>query len=148
MPNFKKHIIIIDDSTYKRNEIKDYIRDINPNATFHEYKSYAGAMLNIRKPPVINLIHEQPENCIIFLDMMFPTYDNEAIKADAGLWTLMELERLAFHVDTVMISSDEISDLSDLQSEYDFVKGHIQFNASIYQKEAFKTAITLPDKKL
>lgn len=148
MANYKNIIIIIDDSDFKREDIKNYIKDINPQAEIHEFKSYGGAMYGMRNnAKLYNILTEQPENCIIFLDMMFPAYDNGMIERDMGLQTLSELNRIDMKIDTFLISSDDIDEFDKITKDFTFVKGHIKVNLVYYMKDNFKAAITKPDIK-
>lgn len=148
MPNYKNRIIIIDDSEFKQKDIKGYIKDINPNAEIHSFANFRNAMYTMIHTPLYNKISNQPQNCILFLDMMFPFNERQPIERDAGISVLNEMTRVNMNIDTIMISSDDdIMEKYNITEQYPFVKGHIVYNPTRYQKSDFETAITLPDKK-
>lgn len=146
MSNLKSNIIIIDDSEFKRNDIKEYIKKINPDAKIIEFDNYTDAMRNITMTETYKNIQTNPESYILFLDMMFPVHPHAAIKRDTGIYVLTELNRKNIAIKTVLISSDPREDLSDLQTKYPFLSGQIVHNPSVYHLKEYTQAMQIDPK--
>lgn len=117
--------IIVDDSEYKVNSMKDSIKELFVNAEIISF-NYGNAALK-------HLINEETfeEPTYLILDMNFPSISDSRIKADNGLMFMHKLSRREIDkkIQTIIFSSDKV----DLErfTEFDNVLGSIRHDSSV-----------------
>lgn len=130
--------IILDDSDYKRERIKDYIENIMPMSNIVEYECARDMLVHLREFRFSDDKDEICKNTMLFLDWNFPFYKGEVPEIAQGNVVLSELKRMKLSIPTVIVSSEEVEYDKE---RYNFVLGSILDNSSVYQKDEYKNFI-------
>lgn len=131
-------IMILDDSKYKREDIKDYLK--SDNIEFLEFscaRDFLALLQEERRKTLKkeSSLFDEPQ--LLFLDMCFPFYENDMPNPNEGEIILSEIKRRNLPIYIVFSSSDTIS------IEDDKVLGSITYNSSCFQKEEFEEYIEI-----
>lgn len=121
--------IIVDDSEYKRERIKDYIMSVDSDIEIIEFTCYIDAARFIASTREDK---EKAKEYMLFLDWMFPLRKDSRIE-DNGRMMLEEINRLRLPLKTVIVSSDKVT----VDDEYPFLMGSIIDDVSVYQKKMY-----------
>lgn len=121
--------IIVDDSEYKRERIKDYIMSVDSDIEIVEFTCYIDAVRFIASTREDK---EKAKEYMLFLDWMFPLRKDSRIE-DNGRMMLEEINRLRLPLKTVIVSSDKVT----VDDKYPFLMGSIIDDVSVYQKKIY-----------
>lgn len=127
-------VLIVDDSSYKRDTIKDYIKKTEPDITVFTFENPSLFISHIREQ-----IYE-PGTVAVFLDMQMPVRSGEPVNMKAGLYVLHSMKRLHMHIPAAVVSSETIDD-GDAKSMYAYFTGSIVFDSMVYQQKEFTSML-------
>ena len=122
--------LILDDSDYKRNRIKEYVSSIEEEAEFEEFSCARDFLSFLRE----YIGKSKMEDYLLFLDWNFPFYANEMISIAEGEHILVTLDLRHFEMKVIIVSSDEV----EYTGDYPYVLGSIVDNCSVWQKPEYE----------
>lgn len=123
-------ILIVDDSEYKTNDIKNYLKKMNVEIT----------NVTCGRDALLELINRQNHYDYVILDMQFPFFEHEVIERDMGIHVLSEIERKDIDTKVIMCSSNENLE-KDCEKYNRKIIGYIHYDSSIYLKDNFEDLI-------
>ena len=134
-----KHIIIIDDSEFKRDSIRSYMEKIFPDADIAEFAALNPGLRAICME-CRDRIKERPDEYLIITDMVMPVYEREMPERNAGFSVLAELSRCGMSCPAIIVSSDE-ADMDRAVKYYGHTLGAVKHDISVWQLDEYRRVL-------
>ena len=131
-----KNIVIIDDSDYKVEGIKGYLKKLYPDATFHSF-GCVNASLRFIAWNNYDEIQENPNEWLMVIDMVMPRMYDTFPEREAGYSVLAEMQRRRMTCNAIVVSSETI-DLDKAKKAYKHFLGSVKYDCSVYNLEDYK----------
>lgn len=133
-----KNVLIIDDSSYKLDTIKEHVEALLDDPTVIT-RNCIGAGLHVTHD-MYDDIRKNPKEWLIITDMQMPFYEHERIERDGGLRILDELDRRDFECPVIIASSEEIEDRI-ASRHYAHYIGSVKESPSLWTRPAYERLI-------
>ena len=125
-----KKIYIIDDSEFKRENIREYLTELYPNAEFVELTFVNEGLLRICRTDKANIINNPSEHLVV-IDMVMPRFYCGMPEADAGYSVLAEMNRCKLSCPALIASSESVDD-NRASDYYENYLGSVKEKGSVF----------------
>lgn len=134
-----KNLVIIDDTDYKRENIKGYMSKLLKSIRVYEF-SFINEALRFLCIKNFEEIKNKPNEWLIVTDMVMPRYSDSRLIKDGGMEVLAELERRGFECPVIVASSGDL-DTEACKKEYKNVIGVVKESSSVYNLEKYRSIL-------
>ena len=132
-----KNIVIVDDTDFKRESIKNYMQEIfSDEAEVYEF-DYINSALRFVAYEHKDAIKKNPNEWLIITDMVMPQLQDTRLLPNGGMIVLSELDRKDFKCPVIIASSMKLS-LDDCRDEYEYVLGTVEESPMIYNLSRYE----------
>lgn len=138
-----RNIILVDDSDFKREDIKNDLLGIFPDTAIYEFCCVGDALLFMCIDNR-DAIKDKPDEWLVVTDMCMPFREGDEILKDGGEEILREMNRCRFKVPAVVASQDRIpeSRINELQDAYPGMIGAVEHDTSVFNRPFYEKLLS------
>ena len=133
-----KNIIIVDDSEFKRETIKEYMSGILPKATISEYTCTHDGFEAVRK--VKSEIISHPNEWLVISDMVMPYWKGGHLSKDGGVSMLTNMDLLDLTCPAIISSFEKVDD-DEMRAVYENYIGSVIEKPTVYCKPFYEALL-------
>lgn len=125
-----KNVVIVDDSQYKQDKIKEYIKKLLPDSNIRVFSCINDGLCFICREQRQEIL-ANPDDWLVITDMVMPRREGEPMNRFGGFIILSEMRRIGMSCPAIVASSMSMS-LSDCQVNYRNTVGVVRESSTVY----------------